>query len=68
MTDALRVSFRPIFHDPSGRRGRTMRSLIFGAMALALLLSGSLAIGVLNPPVVEPLPLRAAGGVAGQTG
>lgn len=41
-----------------------MRSLIFGAMALALLLSGSLAIGVLNPPVVEPLPLRAAGGVA----
>ncbi len=31
---------------------------------MALLLSGSLAIGVLNPPVVEPLPLRAEGGVS----
>ncbi|MCC6241514.1 MAG: hypothetical protein IT353_01680, partial [Gemmatimonadaceae bacterium] len=64
MTDTPSVSLRPIFHDPSGRRGRNLRSLIFGAIALALLLSGSLAIGVLNPPTVEPLPLRAAGGVA----
>lgn len=57
-TDAPFVSSRPVFHEPTGRRSRTLRSVLFGATALLLLLAGSVAIGVVNPPVVEPLPLQ----------
>ena len=51
---------RPVFHDPSGKRSQTLRSVLFTAGALAVLLGGSVAIGVLNPPVVDPLPLGSA--------
>ena len=57
-TDPSDVSLRPVFHEPTGRRSRTLRSVLFGAAALLLLLVGSVAIGIVNPPVVEPLPLN----------
>ncbi|WP_310570522.1 glycosyltransferase [Gemmatimonas sp.] len=51
------MSIRPVFHDPSGRRGRALRSVLVGLGAAVALLGGSFAIGVLQPPVVEPLPI-----------
>ncbi|WP_461414421.1 glycosyltransferase [Gemmatimonas sp.] len=57
------MSPRPIFHDPSGRRSRALRVVTVAALALVALLGGSLAIGVLNPPVVDPLPLARASAV-----
>lgn len=55
------MSLRPVFHDPSGRRGRAFRSVLVATLALVALVGGSFAIGVLNPPVVDPLPMRADG-------
>ena len=51
------MSIRPVFHDPSGRRSRVLRSVLVVLGAGVALLGGSFAIGVLQPPVVEPLPL-----------
>ncbi len=68
MVDALGVSLRPVFHDPSGRRGRLTRAIAFGSVAIVCLIAGSFAIGVLNPPVVEPLSMAssATGPLAGE--
>ena len=50
-----------IFHDPTGRRSKSLRIASVALIALVALLGGSFAIGVLNPPVVEPLPISTAG-------
>ncbi|AMW06000.1 glycosyltransferase [Gemmatimonas phototrophica] len=51
------MSPRPVFHDPSGKRSKSLRSVLVAISAIGALLVGSVAIGVLNPPVVDPLPM-----------
>jgi len=60
VVDAVVVPLRSVFHDPSGRRGRLTRAIAFGSVAIVCLIAGSFAIGVLNPSVVEPLPMAAS--------
>ena len=55
------VSLHPVFHDPTGRRSKSLRVASVALFALIALLGGSFALGVLNPPVVEPLPISKAG-------
>lgn len=56
------MSPRPVFHDPSGNRSRWLRTALVAVGAFAALIGGSVAIGVLNPPVVDPLPMTRAAG------
>lgn len=55
--DSLGVPHNPVFHQPSGRRDRATRRVMFGFAAVVCLLGGSVAIAVYNPPFVEPLPM-----------
>ncbi|HCT57658.1 MAG TPA: hypothetical protein DGD08_10705 [Gemmatimonas aurantiaca] len=54
------MAIRPVFHDPSGRRGRIVRALLGSAAIAVVVLGGTFAVRVLRPPVVRPLPINTA--------
>jgi cellulose synthase/poly-beta-1,6-N-acetylglucosamine synthase-like glycosyltransferase/peptidoglycan/xylan/chitin deacetylase (PgdA/CDA1 family)/spore germination protein YaaH len=51
------VSFRPVFHDPSGRRSTLVRRTLYIVGALVAVLGGGFAVAVLRPARIDPLPM-----------
>jgi len=49
---------KPIFHDPSGRRGRWTASSLAAMVLLVLVTGGLFAATIINVPIPGPLPLR----------
>ena len=51
---------RGVFHDPSGRRSRAVRAAALAVVLLTTVVGGSFVWGLLQPTIVEPLPLQTA--------
>ena len=49
---------KPIFHDPSGRRGRWTASSLAMAALLVILTGAAFALTIVNVPIPSPLPMR----------
>ena len=49
---------QPVFHDPSGRRGRWTASSLALMVLLVLLTAGLFAMTIVNVPIPSPLPVR----------
>ena len=55
--DHILVPFRPVFHDPSGRRSTLVRRTLYIGGAVLAVLAGGFAFAVLKPARIDPLPM-----------
>src|SRR4051812_38445835 len=49
---------RPVFHDPSGRRGRRTRSSVLVLVLLVVAAAAVFAMTIVDVPIPGPLPVR----------
>src|SRR5439155_22455028 len=52
------IMSKPVFHDPSGRRGRRTRSSMLLLLLLVLAVAAVFAMTIVDVPIPGPLPVQ----------